>query len=634
MLRPTLAEALDVPDLVWTGDWLGAWTGADGIDSAETCRLDPGQGKVLETMLDGPGMLSFWWRQEVDGECLESGGLEFAAINDFDGSFNTYLAMPNFGPCGYPDPNAWEWRQELVTLGPGPNLLRWYCSGYYGEGWPDTWANVDQVMVANAAHPMAPQILQESWVAEVPAGSNLTLTAWVMAYPIPDFQWFFNGRPIPGATNATLSLANVQPAQSGDYSVLAANSGGTITSAIARLTVVSIAGSVDLSFDPPRNAAYWQGCYALAQETNGCLLFGGHFIFPVSYVALARLLPDGGLDPNLERNIRNWDQDEGQVYAIKVQPDGRILLGGMFVDFDPTPRDGLARINPDGSLDESFDVRFEPPIDRGCATRIQALVLQADGRILIGGRFTHVNGVERPGLARLNPDGSLDAHFQPTLSLPPAHLECSNYWNVSLALQRDGKILVGTRIASPAPAPRQIQLIRLQGDGRVDPTLRANPPVDVGKILVQPDGRILIGSGFSDGLSQEWAGVARLNIDGSLDPGFQVNQNCYLLALAPDGQVLVSGLNTLAQINPDGSVNTRFQVLVNGWVSAALVQQDGDVVIGGLFTEVNGVARPGLARLHGNLVTPQHPVAGDQDQPTVASDGVGFMVVWRDLQNV
>ena len=104
---------------------------------------------------------------------------------------------------------------------------------------------------------------------------------------------------------------------------------------------------------------------------------------------------------------------DGNVYALVVQGDGRIVIGGQFATVRGFPRANLARLNADGSLDESFDPSPNAPV--------RALVLEPDGRLLVGGDFTSL----RPGaagatiarglLARVNADGTVDAAFNPNL---------------------------------------------------------------------------------------------------------------------------------------------------------------------------------------------------------------------------
>jgi uncharacterized delta-60 repeat protein len=96
---------------------------------------------------------------------------------------------------------------------------------------------------------------------------------------------------------------------------------------------------------------------------------------------------------------------------VALQRSGKILIAGEFNRVDNTPRARIARLNADGSLDDNFDPGAGPN------DLLTILVPQSDDKVLIGGLFTSVNGVPRAGLARLNADGSLDNTFQLGLGL-------------------------------------------------------------------------------------------------------------------------------------------------------------------------------------------------------------------------
>jgi uncharacterized delta-60 repeat protein len=108
-----------------------------------------------------------------------------------------------------------------------------------------------------------------------------------------------------------------------------------------------------------------------------------------------------------------------------MQADGKILVGGWFSSLGGQTRNRIARLNSDGNLDSSFN----PVADNF----VNTLALQADGKILLGGWFSTLSGQPRNRIARLNADGSLDTSFN-----PGADSEV-----YSLAIQADGKILVG-----------------------------------------------------------------------------------------------------------------------------------------------------------------------------------------------
>src|SRR5438093_670306 len=106
-----------------------------------------------------------------------------------------------------------------------------------------------------------------------------------------------------------------------------------------------------------------------------------------------------GFDPNAD----------GVVFAVVVQPDGKILIGGDFTTLSPNggaavTRNRIARLNPDGTLDA-----FNPNANG----TVYAIAVQADGKILAGGLFTSIGGQTRNRIARLNSDGTLETAFDP-----------------------------------------------------------------------------------------------------------------------------------------------------------------------------------------------------------------------------
>ena len=118
----------------------------------------------------------------------------------------------------------------------------------------------------------------------------------------------------------------------------------------------------------------------------------------------------------------------GFVFAVVVQPDGKILLGGMFDNINGIPRNSLARLNADGSLDATFN-----PGEGVAGGFVLSLALQPDGKILAGGLFSSINEIGRNNIARLNADGSVDETFNPGAG--------TNERVIAFAVQPDGKIV-------------------------------------------------------------------------------------------------------------------------------------------------------------------------------------------------
>jgi len=117
--------------------------------------------------------------------------------------------------------------------------------------------------------------------------------------------------------------------------------------------------------------------------------------------SIAILHPDGELDMSFDPGVGA----NNRVAAAVMQPDGKIVLGGAFTSFNQVNKGRIVRLLPDGSLDPSFNT------GTGFDLSISSLHLLADGKIMAGGAFDNFNGMAAEGLARLLPDGSLDNTF-------------------------------------------------------------------------------------------------------------------------------------------------------------------------------------------------------------------------------
>ena len=280
---------------------------------------------------------------------------------------------------------------------------------------------------------------------------------------------------------------------------------------------------------------------------------------------------------------------------IVVQPDGKVLVGGLFEKLNGKTRNGFGRLNSDGTLDDAFDPK---PIGPPYYTTVSRIVVQPDRKILLSGSFTNLGGQPRNGFGRLNPDGSLDVSFCPVIG-GTVH---------SFAVQPDGKIIVGGLFTNLVGQART-NLGRLNGDGALDLSFHSAADGRVGAILLQPDGRILASGNFTKLAGEVRANVGRLNTNGTIDATFdaQANTGTFADALQADGRILVTGSFTsvggyprryIARLNENGSVDDSFNVTSDFYVSAVAIQTDGRILVGGGFTNVAGQVRQALVRLN------------------------------------
>ncbi|MGB7209328.1 MAG: hypothetical protein WBD27_11755 [Pyrinomonadaceae bacterium] len=254
------------------------------------------------------------------------------------------------------------------------------------------------------------------------------------------------------------------------------------------------------------------------------------------------------------------------VRAIAVQPDGKTLIAGNFRTVTPDSRSDLIRLNADDTVDTTFNVT----LGGAGGTDVTDIALQSDGRIVIGGGFWSVNGVEKYHMARLNADGSLDNSFTPSSFLTPGGPR-------HFKIRSDGKFAVGIFSLSGSPVT-----IRLNSNGSLDTTF-GNPPFEY--------------------------------INGGTDLAVDSSNRTYVC--------LPSHLPSyFVRFNNDGSRDTSFVVSVtqaSGNKCGVRELTNGRLLVWGPFTAINGVARNGLAMLDpdGSLVTSFVP---EINAPTLVSD--------------
>jgi uncharacterized delta-60 repeat protein len=452
---------------------------------------------------------------------------------------------------------------------------------------------------------------------------------------------------------------------------------GTTRNNIARLNAD---GTLDTGYNP--NAA--SSVDAMALQSDGKLVIGGQFntLGGLTRNEMARLNADGTVDTGFDPNVVGW------VISLALQADGKIILGGPISSVGGTARGNIARVNSDGTLDASYN----PNINGTTCD----LALQSDGKAVVGGSFSTALGgtLARRNLLRLNTDGGVDSSFNPApdgfvyavAPISGGRLLIGGIFGQVGGLQRslyaildgsggsvlsgaiagvtggatvfaqsfmpDGKLTVGGTFLTGVGDLSRAALLRLlpngsadasfgailaanlwsystislgdgklasnvgstvrrtNTDGSVDSTFTAtsaNNPIHV--TAMQADGKVLVGGFFTSYASTARNNLARVNADGTLDNGFNPNANSavYAFSIQPDGKILVGGnfttmggvtRNRLARLNADSTLDTTFDPNCNGTVNNLVVQPDGKILVGGSFTTIGGATRNRIARLN------------------------------------
>lgn len=362
--------------------------------------------------------------------------------------------------------------------------------------------------------------------------------------------------------------------------------------------------------------------YALAAQQDGKHIVGGAFTTynGTTVNRLARLNRNGTLDATFAIGSGL----NAQVNHVAVDVSGKVLIGGTFTTYNGTARSRLVRVNSNGSIDAGFN------IGTGFNGSVTMILPQADGKVIVVGSFTTFNGSAQNRVIRLNTDGTRDTGFVVGTGV--------NGDVYGAALDGEGRLLIGGLFTSVNGVART-NVARLTTTGAVDTAFNpgAGPNNAVYCVAVQRDGRVLIGGVFTsyNGMTPS-ARIARLERNGTYDNTFAVgtgfNSWVYTITLQGDGKVLAGGdfstyngsaRSRMARLNTNGSVDATFSTgtTFNNWVYAITWQPEGLTTVGGGFTSFNGTTRNRIARLRTGC--------DENVQLTVKADAFGSQTSWE-----
>jgi uncharacterized delta-60 repeat protein len=330
--------------------------------------------------------------------------------------------------------------------------------------------------------------------------------------------------------------------------------------------------------------------------------------------------------------------DEVYPDAAQSMTQGKIVVGGGFSMLGGNPHDRLARAAVEGTEDPFWrSDAFE-----GSDKVIRALAIQAPGKIIIGGSFNAISGMNKYNFARLNGDGSLDTSFyQLSPQATSDSLTGTNGIVVAVAVLSDNKIILGGNFGN-VYGQRRSGIARLLPDGSLDPNFNVDvsvtPGSDVWALAIQPDGHIIAGGLFSiaGDPPNTHRYIIRLDSYGNLDTAFNPSLAGYVHALAiqANGDILVGGEDKnwdkgyLVRLKADSAyaLDPSFTLDINNSVRTLAVQSDGQILLGGDFTRVQNQPRVYVARLDTNLALTNFQLA----IPSSLGSGVETLAIQTD----
>jgi uncharacterized delta-60 repeat protein len=514
----------------------------------------------------------------------------------------------SYSPAEGPAPLSVNFDGTASTAGHGATIISW--SWDFGDGTTGSGATVTHVYNNSGEYDVTLTVTDNNGLVNLVPEVNTVIVTTVGSTPSPTPA----NSPSPGGVVDSSFEATVTENGGFVQAVLEQpdgklllggffeSFGGAAQCGVARL---NSDGTADMSFRPGIyfHLANDQGLgtvFALALQSDGKILVGTSTLAPAAQLPLVyRLNPDGSIDSTF--NSASFTRT-GSVSTLTVQADGKILVGGSFA-YQSESRFNIARLNPDGSLDSSFDLLQGSP----CGS-VNRIAIQPDGKLIIAGGFvdsresSSCTGIPRDAIARLNANGSFDSSFD-------AHLHFGNTIT-SLALQPDGKFVIsGPNLDFDGTNLHNEHIARLNQDGSRDNTFADSFPTSVGtsgstiisELKLQADGKLVVVGGLDILSPTLRKNVVRLNSDGTYDNSFDtgsgtengVGRSAVLtLALRSSGQIVFAGdfdnfnggrAESVLQLNPNGSRDSSFVSNGPGMhaTTQVLVQQpDNKLIVG------------------------------------------------------
>jgi uncharacterized delta-60 repeat protein len=309
-----------------------------------------------------------------------------------------------------------------------------------------------------------------------------------------------------------------------------------------------------------------------------------------------KINPDGTYDATW---VMGTGATNGSVNDLAELADGKVMIAGGFTAVSGHGSRRLARLNANGSVDTGFSVGTTI---NGNITRVLAL---PEGKVLIGGQFTTIGGVSRVGVARLNADGTLDTTFDPgtgTMGVVSAGSV------LLLHAAPGGKYIVGGLFNNYNGSGKG-SLVRVNNDGSFDTTWALENTF----MTIPYDITPIQGGGWMLAYAGDAKMVRRLSENGVADPTFDtvyINGQVTAVAMQADGKAVITGQFTqvnfvsrprLTRLNTDGTLDTGYFSASGPSANVAHMGQwpNGDLLIAGSFTTVQGADRVRVAKLFG-----------------------------------
>ncbi len=362
---------------------------------------------------------------------------------------------------------------------------------------------------------------------------------------------------------------------------------------VAKLSATGT-GALDLEWNPNVSAPV----LALAVGADGAVFAGGAFsrVGGIGGPARSRIAKFSGSGTGALDLDWNPSASGGYVRALALDGIGALYAGGDFTMIGGEARNRIAKLSAAGT--GAADPNWNPSPD---GITVHALALDGNGSLYVAGDFRSLGGAARDLVAKLSTtgEGAADAGWHPS---PDKGVE-------SIALDIDGRVMIGGRFTHVDQQMR-LGLAAINVSGIVDASIDTESESEVNEVVVQPDGGVIVGGDFEKAEGQPRANLLRLHSNGELDADWNPTADGPVsdLALDSNGAIFVAGSfgaiggvprSYVAKLLSNGVVDPDWQPTLDNWVNDLVVDGSGTIYIGGEFNRVNGQSHFRIAKLSG-----------------------------------
>lgn len=345
---------------------------------------------------------------------------------------------------------------------------------------------------------------------------------------------------------------------------------------------------------------------AVVRLPDGSMVFGGNFslVNGVERRGLAKVRADGTLDPDWNPSV------VGFVEALAVDTGGNVYVGGSISSVGGLPRTHIAKLS--GAGIGSVDPNWNPSADNS----VEAIAIDANGDVFVGGAFLSMGGLARSYIAKLSGSGvgAVDANWNPGADNQVR----------TLVIDGSGNVYAGGWFGVIGGQARmRLAKLSASGSGAADAAWNPSPNGIVDSLAFDGVSSIYVGGFFTDIGGQDRANIAKVTTVGvgAADPAWNPSSNSLVRAIAVDGSghVFVGGDFTviggfvrsrIAKLSAGGAgiADANWNPQVDDTVQEVAIGSDGSIYTGGLFTQIDGQVRVGLARLDEDSAATGFPI--------------------------